>query len=189
MKPELKSQLLLGVTRSKAKMLEYGVPEEYHIKLTQDPAKLFTLSIGLLGDIAAAINRDGSDSKELAELKTNLLFSARFFDSYHQSKLNEALDPYLMLLGAASYYLCDLPGSASVLAKRIDDDCPNLDCEGLEALLIFLLKADLEKCFDGYNGPYGEFVDGISLGVLRFFKDGTGAVSYTHLTLPTTERV
>jgi hypothetical protein len=44
--------------------------------------------------------------------------SARFFDSYLQSKLNEALDPYLVLLGSASYYLCDLPGSASVLAKR-----------------------------------------------------------------------
>lgn len=35
MRPEKKSQLLLGVTRSKAKMLEYGVPEEHHIKITQ----------------------------------------------------------------------------------------------------------------------------------------------------------
>jgi len=110
MRPEKKSQLLLGVTRSKAKMLEYGVPEEHHIKITQDPAKLFTLSIGLLGDLAAAINREEPDPDSLAELKTNLLFSARFFDSYLQSKLNETLDPYLVLLGSASYYLCDLPG-------------------------------------------------------------------------------
>ncbi|NLE26683.1 MAG: DEAD/DEAH box helicase, partial [Clostridiaceae bacterium] len=106
MRPEQKSQLLLGVTRSKAKMLEYGVPEEHHIKITQDPAKLFTLSIGLLGDLAAAINREEPDPDSLAELKTNLLFSARFFDSYLQSKLNETLDPYLVLLGSASYYLC-----------------------------------------------------------------------------------
>ena len=49
MKPEEKSQLLLGVTRSKAKMLEYSVPEEHHIKITQDPGNLFTISIGLLG--------------------------------------------------------------------------------------------------------------------------------------------
>ena len=47
MRPEKKSQLLLGVTRSKAKMLEYNVPEEHHITITQDPAKLFTISIGL----------------------------------------------------------------------------------------------------------------------------------------------
>jgi len=57
MRPEKKSQLLLGVTRSKAKMIEYGVPEEHHIKIIQDPAKLFTITIGLLGDLAATTNR------------------------------------------------------------------------------------------------------------------------------------
>lgn len=174
MRPEKKSQLLLGVTRSKAKMLEYGVPEEHHIKITQDPAKLFTLSIGLLGDLAAAINREEPDPDSLAELKTNLLFSARFFDSYLQSKLNETLDPYLVLLGSASYYLCDLPGSASVLAKRIDGDCPDLDGDGLEDLLLWLLQADLETYFDGAEGPFGGFIDRISKWILQFFEDGNG---------------
>jgi len=174
MRPEQKSQLLLGVTRSKAKMLEYGVPEEHHIKITQDPARLFTISIGLLGDLAAAINRDELDPDSLSELRTNLLFSARFFDSYLQSKLNEALDPYLVLLGSASYYLCDLPGSASVLAKRIDGDCPDLNGEGLEDLLLWLLQADLGTYFDGAEGPFGEYIDGISRWVLQFFEDGTG---------------
>lgn len=174
MKPEIKSQLLLGVTRSKAKMLEYGVPEEHHIKITQDPAKLFTLSIGLLGDLAAAINREEPDPDSLSELKTNLLFSARFFDSYLQSKLNETLDPYLVLLGSASYYLCDLPGSASVLAKRIDGDCPDLDGDGLEDLLLWLLQADLETYFDGAEGPFGGFIDAILKRILQFFKDGNG---------------
>lgn len=174
MRPEQKSQLLLGVTRSKAKMLEYSVPEEHHIKITQDPAKLFTLSIGLLGDLAAAINREESDPDSLAELKTNLLFSARFFDSYLQSKLNETLDPYLVLLGSASYYLCDLPGSASVLAKRIDGDCPDLDGDGLEGLLLWLLQADLRTYFDETDGSFGEFIDGISKWILQFFEDGNG---------------
>lgn len=174
MRPEQKSQLLLGVTRSKAKMLEYGVPEEHHIKITQDPAKLFTISIGLLGDLAAAINREEPDPDSLAELKANLLFSARFFDSYLQSKLNETLDPYLVLLGSASYYLCDLPGSASVLAKRIDGDCPDLDGDGLEDLLLWLLQADLGTYFDGAEGPFGEFIDGISKWILQFFEDGNG---------------
>ena len=103
MRPEQKSQLLLGVTRSKAKMLEYGVPEEHHIKITQDPAKLFTISIGLLGDLAAAINREEQDPGSLSELRTNLLFSARFFDSYLQSELNKVLDPYLMLISPLIY--------------------------------------------------------------------------------------
>ncbi|HCG7257101.1 TPA: DEAD/DEAH box helicase [Vibrio parahaemolyticus] len=174
MRPEQKSQLMLGVTRSKAKMLEYSVPEEHHIKITQDPAKLFTISIGLLGDLAAAINRGEPDPDPLTELKTNLLFSARFFDSYLQTKLNETLDPYLVLLGSASYYLCDLPGSASVLAKRIDGDCQDLDGDGLEDLLLWLLQADLETYFDEAEGPFGEFIIGISKWILQFFEDGNG---------------
>ena len=174
MRPEKKSQLLLGITRSKAKMLEYSVPEEHHIKITQDPAKLFTLSIGLLGDLAAAINREEPDPDSLAELKTNLLFSARFFDSYLQSKLNETLDPYLVLLGSASYYLCDLPGSASVLAKRIDGDCPGLDGDGLEDLLLWLLQADLGTYVDGTDGPFGGFIDETSKWILQFFQNGNG---------------
>ena len=148
MRPEQKSTLLLGVTRSKAKMLEYGVPEEHHITLTQDPAKLFTISIGLLGDIAAAINRDEPDPDALSALRNKLLFSARFFDSYLESQLNQTLDQYLVLLGSASYYLCDLPGSASVLAKRINRDYLDLDGDGLENLLLWLLQADLGTDFD-----------------------------------------
>lgn len=176
MRPEQKSQLLLGVTRSKAKMLEYGVPKEHHIEITQDPAKLFTVSIGLLGDLAAAINREEPGTGPFSELKTNLLFSARFFDSYLQSKLNEneALDPYLVLLGSASYYLCDLPGSASVLAKRIDDECSDLDGDGLEDLLLWLLQTELGTYLDGAEGPFGEFIDGISKSVLQFWEDGSG---------------
>lgn len=174
MRPEKKSQLLLGVTRSKAKMIEYGIPEEHHIKIIQDPAKLFTITIGLLGDLAAAANREETNPDSLAELKANLLFSARFFDSYLQSKLNEKLDPYLVLLGSASYYLCDLPGSASVLAKRIDGPCPDLDGDALEDLLLWLLQADLETYLNGAEGPFGEFISGISKWILKFFENGNG---------------
>jgi hypothetical protein len=156
-------------------MIEYHVPEEYQeIDLSLHPNKLFTISIGLLGDLAAAINRNEPDPDSLSELRTNLLFSARFFDSYLQSKLNETLDPYLVLLGSASYYLCDLPGSASVLAKRINGDCPDLDGDSLEDLLLWLLQADLETYFDGAEGPFGGFIDGISKWILQFFEDGNG---------------
>lgn len=174
MRPEKKSTLLLGVTRSKAKMLEYDIPQEHHIKITQDPKKLFTLTIGMLGDLAAAINRGELGQNDLSELKTNLLFSARFFDSYLQSKLNEVLDPYLVLLGSSSYYLCDLPGSASVLAKRIKSDCPNLEGEGLEDLLLWLLQGDLETYFDESEGAFGKYIDGVSKGMLQYFEDGSG---------------
>ena len=105
MRPERNSRTLLSITRSKAKMYEYHLQNKYHIELKQDPARLFTLTIGMLGDLAAAINRGAVDSDVIKQLKENLLFSAHFFDFYIQSKLNKALDPYLVLLGSASYYL------------------------------------------------------------------------------------
>ncbi|MDI9851275.1 DEAD/DEAH box helicase [Legionella pneumophila] len=174
MRHEQKSQQLLSITRSKAKMFEYSIPEEYHINILQDPAKLFTISIALLGDLVATINRDESDPEFIEELRKNLLFSAHFFDSYLQSKLNESLDPYLVLLGSATYYLCDLPGSASVFAKHIDGVCPDLDAGGLESLLLWLLQADLRFHFDEATGAFGRFIVAISKGITQFFKTGIG---------------
>ncbi len=173
MRPEQESQLLLGVTRSKAKMLEYGVPEEHHIRIVKDPAKLFTLSIGLLGDLAAGVNREELQPDSLADLRKELLFSASFFDAYMQSRLNEAFDPYLVLLGSASYYLCDLPGSSMVLAKRISDDCPDLDGGGLENLLLWLLQCDWSTYFYASEGHFGAHVDSLSKCVIQYFEEGT----------------
>lgn len=175
MKPEQKSQTLLSVTRSKAKMFEYGVPEEHHIEIFQDPAKLLILSVGILGDLAARNNRNDLIPDSLAEYQKNLMFSAQFFDSYLQSKLNETLDFYLILLSSASYYLCDLPGSSMVLANRIDEDCPDLEGEGLESLLLWLLKSDLSTYFEGSEGLFGKHIDSISSSLLRFFTDGSDA--------------
>lgn len=167
MKPERESLRLLGVTRSKAKMYEYSVPESHHIKIEQHPAKLFSISISLLGDLAAAINRD---EPNLQELKDTLLFSARFFDSYLQSKLNGTLDHYLLLLGSASYYLCDRPGNASVLVKKITTNRPNLGGDGLEGLLCWLLKGNLESYHNDYEGRFSELTDKISKQIIQFFK-------------------
>ena len=174
MKPEQKSQLLLGVTRSKAKMIEYNVPEEHHIKIIQDPAKLFPISIGLLGDLAATMNRDNPDPELLSELRRSLLFSAHFFDSYVQSKLNESLDPYLLLVGASSYYLCDLPGSASVLARKVDADFPDLDAYGLENLIFWMLRGDISTYFGGAEGKLGNYIDAIFEALVQFVQNGTG---------------
>lgn len=177
MRPERRSQLLLGVTRSKAKMYEYDVPEEHHIKIKQDPAKLFTLAIGLLGDLSARVNSEDINEDYLKELRETLLFSARFFDAYLESRLSHEYDPYLLLLGAASYYLCNLPGSSLVLAKRLGEDYPDLECMGLEDLLLWLLQGDLSTYFNETEGLYGKYIDGISQGLTHFFKYGSGQES------------
>jgi hypothetical protein len=182
MKPEQKSQTLLSITRSKAKMFEYSVPEEYHIEIQQDPAKLFTLTIGILGDLAAKINRNDLTADSLVEYQKNLIFSAQFFDSYFQSKLNKTLDPYVIILSSSSYYICDLPGSSMVLANRIGKDCPNLEGEGLEDLLLWLLRGDFSTYFENSDGLFDNLINPISSSFHQFFTDGSGIDSLFNLT-------
>ena len=172
MKPENKSYNLLNVTRAKAKMFEYHVPESDHIKIPEDPAKLLTISIGLLGDFAAAINRGESGDEQLSELKKNLLFSAHFFDFYLQSNLAMNLDSYLMLLGAASYYLCDLQGSASVLIKGINRESLDLNGEGLETLLFCLLRSEYDYYDSKDKNIFSDLNNNIIKKIHLFYKKG-----------------
>lgn len=168
MKPRKNSKLLLGVTRSKAKMYEYNVPLEHHIKIYQDPANLLSLSIGLLGDLSSAIN---INADTIDELKKNLLFSAQFFNAYLESNLNSEIDNYLCLLGSASYYLCEMPGSALVLAERIGN--LNLFCDGLESLLIWILKGKISEKLTFESMLYSEEIDKIYNSFTTFFNEGT----------------
>ena len=171
MKPEKGSQTFLSITRSKAKMYEYDVPEQDHIKIDINPSKLFSLTIGILGDLTAQINSENPNQEVLNELTTNLQFSARFFDAYMQSRLQQELDPYLILLGSAAYYLCGLPGSSRVLAERIKDDHLDLECIGLEKFLLWILKLNLSTYSNGTGQAYRESVDNISKSLIQFYRN------------------
>ena len=57
MRLEGKSKKLLAITKSKAKMYEFGIAEEHHIDLPQNPQKLLLLTIGILGELAALVSR------------------------------------------------------------------------------------------------------------------------------------
>lgn len=171
MKPEKGSQTYLGITRSKAKMYEYDIPEEHHIRVDIDPSRLFSLTIGILGDLTAQVNSENPDKELLNELTDNLQFSARFFDAYLQSHMQQDLDPYLILLGSAAYYLCGLPGSSRILASRLKDDHLDLQCLGLERFLLWLLKWKLSIYSNGTGEAYGDFVDNISRSLVRFYRN------------------
>jgi len=174
MEPESRSRRLLSITQSKAKMYEYGIPEEAHIEIPTDPARLFNLTIGILGDISALINSGTINNEQIDEFRESLVFSARFFDSYLQSFLSTELNPYLLLLGSASYYLCGLPGSSWILAKRLDKTKLDLDCSGLEHLLLWLLRLSLSTHPDGLSEQYGDHINEISEGLIEFYKIGKG---------------
>lgn len=172
MRPKASSSKLLSITRSKAKMLEYSIPLANQIRINQDPAELLTLTIGLLGDFASSLCNGERSQKKLDDLKSNLLFSAHYFDSYQQTRLNVELDPYLTALGAAAFYLCDLPGSAMVLANRFEYDYPDLEGNGLENLLLWLIQSKYEAYFGGAEGNFGSQVDNLYLSLQNYLING-----------------
>lgn len=176
MKPESRSQYLLSITQAKAKMYEYAVPEEHHIPIPRDPARLFTLAISLLGDIAVQINTEGVNPEIIQDLEKNLSFSARFFDSYFQAKLDTEVTPYLWMLGSASYYLSALPGSSLLLAKHLEHRRFVIEGAGLEHLLLWILLGEYDQVQSGGNGPYETFIQEIEHRYQQYYANGTGDV-------------
>jgi POLQ-like helicase len=145
MKLEENSQRLLSTTRAKAKMYEYDVRDEFHIQLPQSPDELFVVATCLLGDIAASINSAVRNFNSLDASRENVRFAATFFDSFIGTKLNKALDPYLLVLGSSAYYFANLPGSSSVLISNLDSEELDLNCGGLERLIVWLLNGDFNQ--------------------------------------------
>lgn len=172
MKPEQASRTLLGITRSKAKMYEYGVPEEHHIKIPRDPLALFRLTIGLLGDASAEHNRQEGSAFHLHEKQRDLVFAARFFDAYLETRLRNELDPYLLLLAASTFYLCDLPGSSHILAKRCLAPVPDLDGGELEGLLHWLLLGSRGSPPRGSSERFGQQLTTAGKALAQFYETG-----------------
>jgi POLQ-like helicase len=173
MKPERASQVLLGITRSKAKMYEYSIPNEHHIEIKSDPSQLLVLSIATLGEICTAINTRAPTNK-LEDLKVELQFSAQFFDSYFQSKLDETIDPHLILLASAAYYLCDLPGSSSVLIRKLPQPCPYIEASHLENLLQWLLIGEFSTYFTDTRDKYKTNIILLSQALVTYYSTGNG---------------
>ena len=156
MKPEIKAHHLLSIVKSKAKMWEYDVPEAHHIPITESLDKLFTLSIALLGDVAAEINRGHENTDSFMELEKELKFSADFFNSFYETRILETLSSKLRLLASAAYYLCDMPGNAKVLADSIEYDELEIQNEGLSVLLLWVLQGNISQpeILDTYAEDY-----------------------------------
>jgi hypothetical protein len=171
-KPEDQSKRLLGITRSKAKMFEFAVPREHHIAPTRDPAGLFPLTLAIIGDVAAEVARQGISASLLAEAKQDLRFAACFFDAYLNGDSGSPSQNYLTLLAAAAYYLCDLPGSATVLTNRLDSSLIKGDCRDLDTALIWLLRGRFEARPLTKDQCYAEFITPAAERISAFYREG-----------------
>jgi POLQ-like helicase len=171
MKPEFSSRRYFGITRSKGKMYELGLPEESHIAVPEgvEPAALFPLSIGTLVDASAAVNDSADVQGGLAEdLRDDIGFAASFFDAYLSSRFDTEVSREVTLLASASYFLGQRPGSSLVLARR-------LVAEGgsaLEHLAIWALQADWREPPNLAEHWLNGLLYEIAFRLINHFNDG-----------------
>lgn len=179
MKPREKSHRVLSITRSKAKMFEFNIPEKQHITLPDDPAKLFDLTIGILGDFASPLYEILNENVD--DHKQSLKFASYFFDSYLNTRLAPDYNDYLLILGAASYFLCDLPGSSSVLVKQLIRNNSNPSCGGLDNFIIWILKGNFSRRFRFPNNIYSNEVGRLAELLSNFQINGSQRHLNRHL--------
>src|SRR5258708_5984233 len=136
MRPEANAFSILSTTRATAKMHEFRVAPQDFIELPRDPAILFALAIGILGDVAAGIAdglREGAEVRGIDPLPAplgwgerdpspleGLGFSSVFFDAFLNSRLDTTITAEFSLLCASAYYLAGNVGSAAVIVRHMD---------------------------------------------------------------------
>lgn len=173
MKPESNSLKMCSITKAFAKMIEFDVPEaDRHINVRGDVEDLFTLVIGMLGDISDAIIAHADDLESILDAEAGIRFCASFFDAYKNTHRLSLLDDYNLLVGSAAYYICDLPGSAAVLINEIGDKELDLACSHLDDLLRYLLRGQYSNVKTTSGAPYGNSILAIKKAVSDYFATG-----------------
>ncbi len=161
------SEKLLAITRSKAKMWEFDVPEESHIGLLRPPADLLPATIGIIGELAARINRKENPGFEDFPAST----AAVFFEAYANSRLYPRDSQYMTLLAAAGYYLAEHPGSTSVLISGIDSNKSPFTNLGFEACIFRILRGSgIVEPISYDKTPYDDLL-GQLLGHYSYFRE------------------
>lgn len=158
-----KSKYYLKKIRAKAKMYEYRVPESIHVDVEKQANDLIFLCIGIVGDIASKISDITITPIEISdERKDELYFAARFFDSYFQSKLGEQMNPYYVLMGAVTYYFCDMNGSSKVMMGYLTNlHNFQFSAGGLENIVMWLLDNNYKIDINNIDKKYRIIIDNI----------------------------
>ena len=157
---ESASKYYLKKVRAKAKMYEYGVPENLHIEVENQANDLILLGIGVVGDIANEIwNMKEAPIILPKNKEEELYFVSRFFDSYFQSKMSIEMNPYYILMGAVTYYFCNMNGSSKVMMSIMPDLCDfEFSVSGLENVIMWLLDNNHEFEIDSIDEKYRSYI-------------------------------
>lgn len=157
---ESTSKYYLKKVRAKEKMYEYGVPENLHIEVEDQANDLILLCIGIVGDIANEIwNMEQAPIILPKEKEEELYFVSRFFDSYFQSKMSIEMNPYYILMGAVTYYFCNMNGSSKVMMSIMPDLSDfEFSASGLENVIMWMLDNNHKFDVGNIDGKYRNYI-------------------------------
>lgn len=157
---ESASKYYLKKVRAKAKMYEYGVPENLHIEVEEQANDLILLSIGVVGDISNEIWKMKQAPIILSkEKEEELYFVSRFFDAYFQSEMSIDLNPYYILMGAVTYYFCNMNGSSKVMMSIMHNlNNFKFSASGLENVIIWLLDGNYKFDVSDIDEKYRSYI-------------------------------
>lgn len=165
------STFFLKSIRAKAKMFEYDIPVALHPKHNPLSNDLILLAIAIIGDISEEIwNLREKPIIISKEKQLQVYFSSRFFDSFFQSFLDEDSNPYYIILGAVSYYYCDMIGNSRVMLKMLSNFNYDFHASGLEKAIIWLLNNELEFDISCIDNKFKFYIEEIKSAYLDFFK-------------------
>jgi len=192
MRPEANAQNILSTTRATAKMHEFRVAPEDFIDLPRDPAILFALAIGILGDVAAGIADEiwdeadiqGIDSlpvpsswgeQDLAPIE-GLQFASVFFDAFLNSRLDQTITTEFSLLCASAYYLAGNVGSAAVIVRHMEP--PPLDLAGGLGRLVYAILRNDYIAIEGEHAHSDLTTNilGNLVGFMRFEREAVAVI-------------
>lgn len=152
------SKYYLKKVRAKAKMYEYNVQNDLHIKVEKQSSDLILLCIAIIGDAAEEIWNNKQKPILLSEtIQDELYFASKFFDSYYQSNLSYDFNDYYILMGAVAYYFCNMNGSSKVLIEMISEKY-NFNASGLEKIIRWLLDDNYKFYIEEINKKYRVYV-------------------------------
>ena len=128
------------LVRSKAKMIEFDIPLESHISISEDAQKSFLGALAIVADTARKYFEDYINHKSIdSQLKNQLHNVAEFFDALLVSGLGNSAEyqNYITILGTTAYYLGDYNGSSRVMVNYISDDMELLK-ESITLVKVFI---------------------------------------------------
>lgn len=140
-----KSELLLKYQKTKAKLIEFDVPNDLYPNFPLDSNDLSFLTVYLLSLYSESII--GKDDNRQRELKPLLIKAAQFFDSVFESKDRPQRNQDFLVTGAAAYFLNNDFGSAKVLCSKVDS-CNSIINTPFKLLCVCLQYLLMNKTHD-----------------------------------------